>query len=52
MTSESEVERLITQIVSKLDANRAILARSVEYGRLVWRRDRRGRIEIKIQPDL
>jgi hypothetical protein len=49
---ESDVERLIAEIVVKLNADKMVLAQSVEYGRLTWRKDRAGRIQIKIQPEL
>ena len=31
------VEHLINSVVQKLQANREVLSRSVNYGRLVWR---------------
>ena len=52
MQQERDVEHLIEQIVAKLRAHEAILARSVDHGRLSWRRDAKGRMEIKIQPEL
>ena len=47
------VEHLINTIVQKLQANREILLRSVNYGRLVWRRNKSdGQIEVDLEPKL
>lgn len=47
-----EVDKLLECILAKLDANREVLSRSLEFGRLTWHMDRSGRIEVKIQPEL
>lgn len=52
MPPDQDVERLIEAITQKLTADKAVLARSLRYGRLTWRRDGRGRLEVKIQPEL
>ena len=47
------VDHLINAIVQKLQANRGILLRSVNYGRLVWRRNKKdGQIEVDLEPKL
>ena len=40
-TNELVPDHLINSIVQKLQANREILSRSVNYGRLVWRRNKK-----------
>ena len=47
------VDHLIDAIVRKLRANRVILLRSANYGRLVWRRNKKdGQIEVDLEPKL
>ncbi len=47
------VDQLIDSILRKLQANRGILMRSVNYGRLVWRRDKKdGQIEVDLEPKI
>ena len=47
------VDHLINTIIHKLQANREILSRSVNYGRLVWRRNKKdGQIEVDLEPKL
>ena len=47
------VDHLINAIVQKLEANREILLRSVNYGRLGWRRNKNnGQIEVDLEPKL
>ena len=44
------VDQLIDSIMRKLQANRGILLRSVNYGRLVWRRNKKdGQIEVDLE---
>ena len=44
------VDRLIDALVKKLRSNREMLRKSPNYGRLVWRVDRkRGQIEIDLE---
>jgi hypothetical protein len=51
-SSEVSVDRLIDAIMEKLMTNRTILAKSLRYGRLVWRKQRDGEIEIDLEPKL
>lgn len=51
-SSEVSVDRLIDAIMQKLKANQAILAKSLRYGRLVWRKPKDGDIEIDLEPKL
>ena len=46
-----DVDRLIESIQQKLEANRAVLARSKGFGKLTWRL-KKERFEIRLQPDL
>ena len=47
------VDQLIDAIVKKLEANRAVLGRSIHYGRISWRLDRKaGEIEVDFEPKL
>ena len=47
------VDHLINAIAHKLQANREILLRSVNYGRLVWRRNKNnGQIDVDLEPKL
>ena len=50
--SEEAADRLISAIMEKLRANRKIIAQSLEYGRLQWRKQRNGEIEINLEPKL
>ena len=44
------VDHLINSVVQKLQANREILSRSVNYGRLVWRRNKKDdQIEVDLE---
>ncbi len=44
------VDKLIDALVKKLRSNREILRKSPNYGRLVWRMDRkRGQVEIDLE---
>ena len=44
------VDNLIDALVKKLQSNREILRKSPNYGRLVWRLDRRrGQVEIDLE---
>ena len=52
MDANLEAERLIRAITAKLQADKAVIARSLAHGRLSWRTDRDGRVEVKIQPEL
>ncbi len=44
------VDNLIDALVKKLQSNREVLRKSPNYGRLVWRVDRkRGQVEIDLE---
>ncbi len=44
------VDHLINSVVQKLQANRETLSRSVNYGRLVWRRNKKDdQIEVDLE---
>ncbi len=44
------VDHLINSVVQKLQANREVLSRSVDYGRLVWRRNKKDdQIEVDLE---
>ena len=51
-SSEVAVDRLIDAIMEKVNANKAILAKSLGYGRLIWRQRGDGKIEIHLEPKL
>jgi hypothetical protein len=51
-SSEISVDRLIDAIMEKLKANRTILAKSLRFGRLVWRKPKDGDIEVDLEPKL
>jgi hypothetical protein len=52
MAENNEVDRLINEIVDKLKTDKLLLARSLEHGRIVWRRDRStGRRKVKVQTE-
>ena len=51
-SSAVSVDRLIDAIMQKLKANQATLAKSLGYGRLVWRKQKDGDIEIDLEPKL
>jgi hypothetical protein len=47
------VDQLIDAIIRKLQANRPVLERSIQHGRLSWRTNKRnGEIEIDLEPKL
>ena len=46
------VDSLIEAIEAKLKAKKAVLADSLEFGRLTWRKRKRGGFEIKVQPEI
>jgi hypothetical protein len=48
----SPYERLAGAIASKLEANRAVLDKGPRYGRIIWRIERNGEIEIDLEPKL
>ncbi len=50
-TTDPNVEELINSIVEKLAANRVSLAKA-RSGRLDWRWNREGILEIKVHPEL
>ena len=50
--SSTELHALKEAIASKLEANDAVLLRSLAYGRLSWRRRPAGGFEVKLQPEL
>jgi len=51
--TDPAVEELITSIGKKLNGNREILKKSLNFGRVTWRRDRKnGAIEIDLEPKL
>jgi hypothetical protein len=45
-------DELIGDITAKLIAYKPILARSLDFGRLTWQRDKNGVVRVKIQPEL
>ena len=44
----SPVDQLIETVVKKLQANRHVLQKSPDYGRLIWRR-KKGELEIDLE---
>jgi hypothetical protein len=48
---EEMADRLMNAIVVKLEVNKAVIARS-RFGRLTWRRQSNGEIEIDLEPKL
>ena len=48
---QQRVEDLITAIAAKLRSNGATVARSLQYGRIIWR-TRDGKIDIELEPKL
>lgn len=46
------VDQLVDAIVRKLEANRAVLQKSLEHGRVSWRIDSAGRITVKLEPTI
>ena len=47
------VDDLIEAIVKKLETNRAVLEKSIHYGRISWRLGRKaGDIEVDFEPKL
>ncbi len=46
------VDQLVEAIKQKLEANRGVLLRSLDYGRLTWRKRRNGELEIDLEPKL
>ena len=49
---DTEVDRLINQLVAKLTANRAVLEKSIGYGRVKWRRGKKGNFEVDLELNL
>jgi hypothetical protein len=48
--SAATVDHLIEIIVKKIEANRAVLVRSVQHGRLSWRFNKKnGEIEVDLE---
>jgi hypothetical protein len=45
-------DQLVDAIVRKLEANSAVLQKSLEHGRLSWRIDSAGRIIVKLEPSI
>jgi hypothetical protein len=45
-------DELISAIVRKLEAKRAVLQQSPDYGRLTWRRRQNGELEVNLEPEL
>lgn len=43
------VEQLLEAIRTKLEANKAVVARSLHFGRLSWRTTKEGRIEVDLE---
>ena len=50
--SPEGADRLIIAIVEKLKANRSVLEKSLNRGRLAWRTGKNGEIEIDLEPKL
>ena len=49
----AEADRLIDAITKKLQANRSVLERSINRGRLSWRINKRsGEIEVDLEPKI
>lgn len=46
----ASAEALIAAIAAKLESNQAIVAQSIAFGRLSWRRARDGTFEINLEP--
>ena len=51
VSEAATVDKLIEAIIGKLQANRAILAKSRHHGRLSWRTSN-GVIDVKLEPEL
>jgi hypothetical protein len=51
-SSGAAVDRLIEAIVAKLKDKKAVLVDSLEFGRLTWRKRKRGGFEIDLEPKL
>ena len=49
---DTEVNRLINQLVAKLTANRAVLEKSINHGRVKWRRGRKGNFDVDLELNL
>ena len=47
-----DADELIKAITNKLAANRAILQMSINFGRLKWRRNKKGDFEIDLELNL
>jgi hypothetical protein len=43
------VEQLLEAIKRKLEANKAVVARSLRFGRLNWRTTQEGKIEVDLE---
>ena len=50
--SGAAVDRLIKLIVMKLEANKPVLAKSLGHGRITWRKQGSGEIEVELEPKL
>jgi hypothetical protein len=44
------VDELIRLVNEKMEDNRPLLARSLNWGRLSWRMGKRGKIEVDLEP--
>ena len=51
-SSGADVDRLIEAIDAKLKAKKAVLADSLEFGRLTWRKGKNGGFVIKVQAEI
>ena len=49
---DTEVNRLINQLVAKLTANRTVLEKSIRHGRVKWRRGKKGNFEVDLELNL
>ena len=55
IVGEGDVKRadeLIRLITRKLQENRQVLERSIEFGRISWRTTKDGAVEINLEPKL
>ncbi len=51
-TEDREFEEWLKSVVEKCRADRATIIRSLDFGRLTWRRDRDRHFDVKLQPEL
>ena len=49
---QRDVDELIELINRKLKGNQPVLAQSLEYGRIQWRRDKNGQFKVKIEANI